>query len=450
MPIDSTIIDRTLASKQGSAGYKAVETLADAGYDAQWVGGSVRDMLMGKVPHEIDIATSAKPEQVTALFKKNDDSAAALGSVIVSVGGERFEITTYRQDDDSSDGRRPDSVKFSTIDKDASRRDITISAMYWNPISQKLFDPHNGETDLREALIRFIGDPATRIKQDALRILRAVRMRATINGQYHPETYRALQENSSMISVLSGMRQLQEFEKMLLCPHPDRALEDLWELGALKHMLPELHACKGVPQPSEYHKEGDVWDHMMSVTRAFTDDHTVDMRLAAVFHDCGKPQTFSIKERIRFDHHAEVSSDLAKAAFNRLQMPGDRRDKIAWVIRHHMMMGTFEGLSDERKAHWYFHPWFKDLLQLFYLDAAGTQPGTLDWYQRIVDDYDAFLDNHPRPAKPLLKGEEIMTILALKPGERVGEIMKALHAEQLSGKIKTKAEAKRFVEGMKS
>ncbi len=449
MSIEPSIIDRSLSSRVGEAAYKVTETLTDAGYEAWWVGGAVRDMLMGKVPEEIDIATSALPGQVVALFPKNDDSAAQLGSVIVSMGGCTVEITTFREDDEASDGRHPESVIFGDRAKDAGRRDISISAMYWNPISRELFDPHNGQADVRERLITFIGDPRVRIKHDALRILRAVRMRATINGQYHPDTYHELQKSAALIEILSGTRQLQELEKMLLCPHPDRALEDLWELGILQHMLPELHACKGIAQPKEYHLEGDVWDHTLQCTRAFTGDHGIDVRLAAVFHDCGKAQTFSQEGRIRFDHHAQVSSNLALKTFTRLQMPGKRAEKISWLIRHHMMMATFNSITDVRKAHWYYHPWFQELLQLFYLDAAGTVPTSLDWYEKIVDDYNTFLDSHPRPPKPLLKGDDIMEILGMKPGERVGEILKTLRDAQLSGKITTKAQAKKIIESMR-
>ncbi len=449
MPIAASTVDRTLSSSQGEAGYKVIDILTDAGYEAWWVGGAVRDMLLGKIPLEIDIATGALPQEVQRLFPKHDASAAALGSVIVSHAGCTFEITTFRKDDEASDGRHPESVVFGGREKDADRRDITLSAMYWHPISGELFDPHGGERDLKEGLIRFIGDPAIRIKHDALRMLRAVRMRAALRGQYHPDTYRALAEQAPLIGILSGARQLQEFEKMLLGPYPDIALEDLWELGMLKYMLPELHVCKGVPQPKEYHHEGDVWNHMLLCARAFNADHGIDVRIAAVFHDCGKAETFSLKERIRFDHHAQVSADIAKKALDRMQMPSKRKDKISWIIRHHMMMATFDELNDERKAHWYFHPWFKELLQLFYLDAAGTRPGTMDWYERIVADYNVFLDNHPRPPKALLKGEEIMAMLHLQPGERVGEILKTLHTAQVRGEVKTKGEAKEFIEKLR-
>lgn len=458
MSLSKDIIDHTLSSPQGEAAYKVVEKLTDAGFDTWWVGGCVRDMLLGVVPTDIDIGTAALPQQIMHLFPKGDDTGAPFGSIHVPFEGFTFHVTTFREDDTASDGRHPEAVVFGKRTKDAERRDFTVNAIYFHPISRELFDPFQGENDLKERLVRFIGDPAIRIKHDALRLLRAVRLRALLSGvprglssskalrgQYHPETYRALQELSALVEVLSGARQLEELEKMLLSPHPDRALEDLWELGILQHFLPELSVCKGIPQPADYHHEGDVWEHLLQCTRAFKPEHGIDVRLAALFHDCGKAQTFSLRERIRFDAHASVSGELAKGVLNRLQCPGKRRDKIVWLVRHHMMMRSFGAMEDNRKSHWYYHPWFSELLELFFLDIAGTDPPDYRLYEEIVDDEHRFLNEHPRPPKPLLTGDEIMEILSFKPGEEIGRILRELHEAQLRKEITTKKEAKTFV-----
>ena len=437
-----------METKTGECAYKIVETLMDAGFEAWWVGGCVRDMLQGHVPHDIDIATSALPDEALPLFKKS--RSMILGSFRVTLGAAEFEVTTFREDDAVSDGRHPESIVF-TKEKgtDAARRDFTVNTMYWNPVTRELFDPHGGKADLKEKLIRFIGEPGIRIKHDALRILRAVRFRAALDGQYHPDTYRALQENAQLIEILSGERLRTELEKMLLGPHPDRALEDLWELHVLQYFLPELAGCKGIPQPADYHHEGDVWDHTLQCTRSFREEDGIDVRIAAMFHDCGKAETFSLKERIRFDHHATVSADLASKALARLQYPTKRREKIDWLIRHHMSM-TFLEMPEERKAHWYFHPWFAELLQLFYLDIAGTDPADFTLYENIVRDYDQFLNNHPRPEKPLLSGHEVMEILGLKPGAEVGRIIGQLQDAQTKKTVTSKAEAKEFLQNLKA
>ncbi|MDO8649530.1 MAG: CCA tRNA nucleotidyltransferase [Candidatus Peregrinibacteria bacterium] len=448
MSVSQHIIDDTLRTPQGEDAYTIVEKLTDAGFDTWWVGGCVRDMLLGRIPEDIDIATGALPEEVKVLFPKADMTAAPVGSVRIPLRKRSFEVTTFREDDAASNGRHPEAVVFGTREQDAKRRDITVNAMYWNPISRALFDPFDGEADLKERLIRFIGDPAIRIKHDALRMLRAVRFRATLHGQYHPETYRALQEQAPLVEILSGQRLREELEKMLLCPHPDRALEDLWELGILQRFLPELAECKGIPQPADYHHEGDVWDHTLMITRAFTAEHGIDTRLAALFHDCGKTKTFSLKERIRFDHHASISAELAAQALSRLQMPQRRREKICWVIEHHMMMGSFASMNDERKSHWYYHPWFPELLQVFWLDIAGTDPADFSLYEEIVADEQHFLDSHPRPPKPLLTGEDIMDALGIPPGEEVGKMLQTLYEAQIRGEIATKKEALARMKGL--
>jgi tRNA nucleotidyltransferase/poly(A) polymerase len=444
MPLSRDIITQTLETPTGRRAYGIVETLTDAKHDAWWVGGAVRDMLEGKIPKDIDIATDAKPERVCELFHRSRDASDGLGSVRIAAGNEEFEVTTFREDDEASDGRHPEAVVFGSREQDAARRDFTVNAMYWHPISHELFDPYSGEADLGEKLIRFIGEPAVRIKHDALRILRAVRFRALLDGQYHPETYRALQEQAQLVEILSGMRVRTELEKMLRNPHPDRAFEDLWELGILQFILPELHACKGIPQPADYHREGDVWDHTLQCIRNLEPEDGPDVRLAILFHDCGKAQTFSLKERIRFDHHASISADLASRALERLEISKDRRLKIDWLVRHHMSM-IFTELSDERKAHWYFHPWFGELLRIFRLDIAGTDPADYQLYDAILKDYHTFLDRHPRPEKPLLSGTDVMQLLGVPSGEEVGRLLQALHEAQVTGGIRSKAEAREFL-----
>ena len=450
MPLPKETIAKTLATPQGECAYKVVETLFDAGHDTWWVGGAVRDMLLGYVPEDIDVATAALPEQICTVFKRCDRTHAQYGSVRVPAGKDMFEVTTFREDDEASDGRHPESIVYGERERDAKRRDFTVNAIYWHPISQAFYDPFDGQKDLEERLVRFIGEPGVRIKHDALRMLRAVRLRAAIDGQYHPETYRALQEQAILVEQLSGSRRFEELEKMLAGPRPARALEDLWELGILRRFLPELHACKGIPQPADYHHEGDVWEHTMKCIAVFREDDDADLRLATLFHDAGKAETFSLKGRIRFDHHATVSAEVAERALRRLQCSGKRIEKIAWLIKHHMMMLTFFEIDEQRKAHWYFHPWFGELLRIFQLDIAGTDPADYGLYDRILADYHAFLDSHPRPRKPLLTGNEVMEILGLSPGEKVGEILQRLHDAQMRKEVHGKQEARALLERWKT
>ena len=441
MTLSRDIIDRTLSSRLGERASQVCEILVNAGFDTWWVGGAVREMLRGYLPQDMDIATAARPDDVIKLFPKCDEIGKKFGSIVVSHRGATFEVTTFREDDVASDGRHPESVRFGSREEDAARRDFTVNAIYWNPNNGKLFDPFTGEQDLSERLIRFIGDPETRIHHDALRMLRAVRFRARIHGQYHPETFKAIRSLASLAADLSGTRIAAEMEKMLL-------LEDLWETEILHATIPELAACKGIAQPADYHHEGDVWDHTLRCASAFTEDHGADTRWAAVFHDVGKIKTFVLKERIRFDHHAEVSGEIIRAVFQRLQFSNARIDKIAWIADHHMMMGSFATMPPERKAHWYYHPWFVELLQVMWLDIAGTDPADFSLYEEIVSDYNHFLDEHPRPPKALLSGDEIMEILGIGPGEQVGKAVKALADAQVRKEVTTKKEAREFLKDL--
>lgn len=446
MPLSPDIIDRTLTNHLGERALQTSEILMNAGYDTWWVGGAVRDMLCGQIPDDIDIATSALPEDVIRLFPKCDEIGKRFGSIVVSHRGATFEVTTFREDDSASDGRHPEGVRFGSLADDAVRRDFTVNAIYWNPVDGRMFDPFEGQKDLAERLVRFIGDPETRIRHDALRMLRAVRFRALLDGQFHPETYAALRSLATKAQELSGNRIATEMEKMFLGPHPACALEDLWETGILQATIPELAACKGIAQPADFHHEGDVWNHTLQCAASFTEDHGADVRWAAIFHDIGKTRTFSISDRIHFDRHAEVSAEIIRTSFQRLQFPRARIDKIAWIANHHMMMGSFGTMPSERKAHWYFHPWFIELLQVMWLDIAGTTPADFTLYEEIVSDYNHFLDGHPRPLKALLSGEEIMEILGIRPGEQVGKAAKALADAQVRKELTTKDAAREFLQ----
>ncbi len=445
MALARTVLDQTFATPHGEAAYEVCVKLLDAGYDTWWVGGCVRDMLQGKVPHDIDIATSATPEQMTALFPDAKADSAHLGSMRITLHRHTFEVTTFRIDDELTDGRHPKTVSYGTREQDANRRDFTVNALYLQPVSRELYDPFNGEADLKEKLIRFIGDPLVRIQQDGLRMLRAVRFRAMLDGQYHPDTYKALREHANYLKNISGERIRLECEKMLKNPSPEKAFEDLWELGMLEVVLPELYVCKGMPQPAEFHQEGDVWNHLMQCIAHLRPDDTADVRWAALFHDIGKAETFALKDRIRFDHHASVSAELARTICKRLAFSNARRDKISWLIEHHMMMASFLEMSAHRKGHWYYHPWFQELLRLFEIDIEGTTPQDFSLLESILKDYNAFLDAHPRPMKMLLTGDEVMELLGIQPGEGVGRALKALQEAQAEGRVASKEEAEQFL-----
>ncbi|MEK7145776.1 MAG: CCA tRNA nucleotidyltransferase [Patescibacteria group bacterium] len=426
-----------------------VKTLQKAGHTAYWAGGSVRDMLLGKTPQDFDIATSAKPEEIEALFEKTYAIGKSFGVITTELNGHHFEIATFRSDAGYSDGRRPDAVIFSHPAEDAKRRDFTINGLFFDPVNEEIHDFVGGQNDLQNKLIRFIGDPHERILEDHLRIVRAVRFKTVLNFGYHPDTYEALKKHAKLADKVSFERLRDELNKMLMNPHADKGFEDMQDTGLLPVILPELEACKGVAQPMEYHQEGDVWTHLMQSLRSLPEDASLLARWAVLFHDIGKPQTFKIAERIRFDHHAEVSGDLAESIMRRLKFSRRDIEHVSWVVRHHFMMLQLLEMPLGRKRHWFLDPRFPDLLLLYYADAAGTTPTDLSLFERVKAEYEETLAHFEAKPIPLMSGEEVMKTLNLKAGPEVGKVLDELMEKQLSHEITEKTQALEWLETLK-
>ena len=420
---------------------KIVRILQDAGHQAYWAGGCVRDMLLGKEPKDYDIATSATPDQIEDLLEKTIPIGKEFGVILAIEGDHQFEVATFRSDSGYSDGRRPDAILFTHAEDDATRRDFTINGIFCDPISKKIYDYVDGQADLKEKLIRFIGDPHERILEDHLRILRAIRFKNTLEFQYHPDTYHAITTHAKLADKVSGERMRDELNKMLLSDHAEDALEDLLETGVLKEVLPEVYAMKGVAQPTEYHHEGDVWAHAKQSLNSLSKYASIQLRWATFLHDVGKPMTFKLKERIRFDHHAQEGAKIAHNILRRLAFSRKDIGHITWVIEHHMMLPQLLDMPLGRQRHWFFLPGFKDLLAVFEADIAGTDPARYDLYTRVLEAYNDTLEKMPKVPKPLLSGNEIMELLKLKPGKKVGEIAEELREKQLGHELTTKKQA---------
>lgn len=418
-----------------------VKLLQDKGYEAYFAGGCVRDMLIGIHPKDFDIATSAKPDEIQKLIPKTIEIGKQFGVILAIVGEHHFEIATFRSDSGYSDGRRPDAVIFTSAKEDALRRDFTINALFYDPIKDKIIDYIDGQKDLEEKIIRFIGDPHTRILEDHLRILRAVRFKNTLNFQYHPDTYAAIKKHANLISKISCERIRDELIKLMYSKNLRQAFEDLSETGLLTQIIPELEDLRGIAQPLQYHQEGDVWEHTMRALNALAPTASIDTRIAVLLHDIGKPQTFKVRERIRFDGHCEVSEEIAAKILSRLRFPRKDIERITWLIKHHMMFIPLTEMSVGRRRHWFLQENFLDLMEVFRADAMGAEPQDLSLYNQVMELYRHDLAHLPEKPKPLLTGAEIMKELDLKPGKRVGEIMSQLAEQQLAKKIKTKKQA---------
>ena len=422
-----------------------VKTLQDAGHKAYFAGGSVRDMLLKKEAKDYDIATSALPDEIEKLFAETYAVGKNFGVIHVVENSHQFEIATFRSDSGTSDGRRPDAVIFTHAEEDAKRRDFTINGLFYDPVADEIHDFVGGRDDLTNKLIRFIGDPHERILEDHLRIIRAVRFKNTLGFGYHPDTYAALKKHAQLADKVSWERVRDELNKIILSRSAPVAFEDMQDTGILPYVLPELEACKGVAQPMQFHQEGDVWTHLMDALSALPEEASLLAHWAVIFHDIGKPETFKIAERIRFDEHSERSAEIAERIMRRLHFSRQDIEHVSWAVRHHFMMEQLLDMPLGRQRHWFLDPRFPTLLLLFYADAAGTTPADLSLYNKVKVAYEECLRHFPERPKPLLTGEDVMQTLGLKAGPEVGKILDGLMEKQLSHEIKSREEALKWL-----
>ena len=434
-----------------------IEILKGAGHEAYWAGGCVRDMLLGIKPKDFDIVTSAKPDEIEDLLEHTIPIGKKFGVILAIQNHHHFEIATFRSDSGYSDGRRPDAVEFTNAEEDAKRRDFTINAMFYDPLEDKIYDYTGGQKDLEDGLVRFIGKPEERIKEDHLRILRAVRFKNAYGMQYHPETYQAIKKHVELIKDISAERVSDELNKMLMSEVPGQAFEELFEIEALEIIVPELCKLKGLAQPKQYHQEGDVWDHSLRAVNALTQEEedgnplpeepaTPALKWATLLHDIGKYDTFSVDdERIRYNHHSEVGAEIAGRILRRLKMPKKVVDRVKWLISHHMMVVPLFEMSDDRRRHWFLEPGFEELLEVYRADAMGIIPMDLSEYNELKKLYRHEIAKLRLMPKQLISGGEVMKVLEIKEGAQVGEILKEVRNRQLEGKIENKRDAKKYI-----
>lgn len=423
-----------------------VKTLRKAGFEAYFAGGVVRDILLKKHPKDIDIATNARPEEIEKLLEKTIPIGKEFGVILAIVDKHHFEIATFRSDSALSDGRRPDAVFFTNAEEDAKRRDFTVNGLFYDPIKKEILDYIGGKQDLKNKIIRFIGNPNQRIKEDYLRILRAVRFKNILNFEYDAETATALQANVEFITKISSERIGEELTKMFVHKNRVQALIDLSKFEILKFILPEIEVLRGVQQPEQYHEEGDVFNHTLAVLRNLPRNPNKALVFSALFHDIGKPATFSHlpNDRIRFNMHAQVGAKMTEKICRRLKFSNLEIDHIAWLVEHHMAILQIFDMRPAHQINFLAHPWFLDLLQLHRADALGSIPVGLSVYYKLKRLY-AKYHHKLLLSGDLISGKEIEEYFHLYPSPEIGRLKKALHNAQIDGRLKTKEEAWEFL-----
>ena len=398
------------------AALELARQLTAAGHEALFAGGCVRDRLLGLVPKDYDIATSATPAEAQKLFPGANEVGAHFGVVIAKHAGHHIEIATFRTDGSYKDGRRPETVTFSTPELDAQRRDFTINGLFENPETGEVIDYVGGLADLRAGLLRAIGDPVARFTEDGLRLLRAVRFSATLGFKIEPQTFTAIQSCADMLERISPERIRDEFSKILISPYRRAGVELLIESSLMAHIVPEFLKTIGCEQPPEWHPEGDVYTHTCIMLELLTDDASLDLCLAVLLHDIAKPpcQTYDATAgRIRFNGH-------------------DTLGVLKTLIQARLLHGLLKGCTRNKQTHFMAEPTFEREMELHRVDC-GSSNGFTDNYEFLLAKGEEFAAE-PLIPPPLVTGRDLLA-LGLSPGPRFKEILEALQTEQLEGRI---------------
>ena len=416
--------------------------LQQAGFQAFWVGGCVRDFLLGREPGDYDIVTSALPNQIEQVFRRTIPVGRKFGVLIVLEGDDQFQVATFRAEADYQDGRHPERVSFGDATADARRRDFTVNGLFYDPIGKQLHDWVGGEGDLRKKLIRTIGVPEERFAEDHLRLLRAVRLAAQLGFEIEPVTFEAIKHATSRIQSISAERIRDELLKLFQPPHASRGLQLLSDTGLLDQVLPEIAATKNCEQSPDFHPEGNVFEHLLLMLRHLPAEADPLLAWAVLLHDVAKPLTASrdpANGSVHFYGQERIGADMSREILERLRFPRKQIDDIVQAVRCHMQ---FKDVPEMRKAtlrRLLMRPTFPLELQLHRLDCLGSH-GRLDIYELLVKE-SIELEKKPEIRPPLLTGEDLIA-LGLKPGPSMGALLAELREKQLQDELKTPEEAR--------
>lgn len=410
-----------------------VYTLKEAGYETYLVGGALRNHLLGQTVDDYDLTTSAPPQEVMALFPDSLPTGIKHGTVSVRQGQRFYELTTFRSESGYSDSRHPDAVTFvSDLSEDLKRRDFTINAMAYDLINDRLIDLFQGQDDLKSRLIRTVGDPEDRFQEDALRILRAIRFASRLNFNIHPDTLKAMAEKAPGLAKVSAERIFQELQKILLCDYPDLGLELMLYSGVLKVILPELLPMAGFRQFTSYHDK-DVFFHTLEVVKNTRAE--LCLRLAALFHDSGKPAAYSMDEEGRghFYGHEDLSRDIAEKVLKRLKVDQETSRKTLKLVAKHMVSPHMKKPVKLKQLINEFGP--EEIGLLFELKAAdqSAKPVQKEADTDLAGRVQEILDRRdPLTLKDLAVTGQDLINLGIPPGPGLGSLLQDLLDEVLA------------------
>ncbi len=420
---------------------RIVRTLRDAGHEAYFAGGCVRDMVMGLEPHDYDVATSAKPDEVRALFPRTAAVGAQFGVVVVRTESGNFEVATFRSEARYSDGRHPEEVRFCSAREDVRRRDFTINGMLYDPVEKTVLDWVGGRQDLERRTVRTIGEPDQRFEEDRLRLLRAVRFATRLGYSIEEKTYAGLCRFAPHIGGVSSERLRDELVTILTGPNAGRGVRLMHDIGLLPHMLAEVDALAGVDQPPQFHPEGDVLEHtclMLDSAR----DPSPELAMAILLHDVGKPQTKTFRDRIRFDEHDRAGEEMARRICRRLRFSNDQVEQVGSLVGTHMRFMMAPRMKQSTLKRLLALPRFEEHLELHRLDCLASH-GKLDNYDFLQRKMAELSREEIEPPR-LVTGRDLIE-MGYTPGPDFRRILTAVRDEQLEDRLHTKGEALHWI-----
>ena len=442
------------SSPQFEEAKRITGALRERGYEAYLAGGCVRDLVLGCEPADYDVATSATPDVVLAMFERTFAVGAHFGVVLVAPLDEsaRFvtEVATFRSDAAYSDGRHPDAVRYtSRAEEDVLRRDFTINGLLLDPLGENA-DPRGatidyvgGLADLDAGIVRAIGQPELRFEEDRLRMLRAVRFAARLGFELEPATFAAIRALAARIHAVSRERIRDELTKMLTEGRARRAFELLNSTGLLAQVLPEVARMKGVEQPPQFHPEGDVWTHTLAVLDQLEPGCSTTLAWGALLHDVGKPATFRrAPDRIRFDGHVEVGMAIAGEICRRMRFSNDEARQIMALIEHHMRFADAPRMKASTLKRFFRLLGFEEHLALHRMDCMAAH-GHLENYEFVRERWKSTPEEDVRPPR-LITGKDLIAA-GYEPGAQFREMLQAMEDAQLEGVIATPDEALELV-----
>ncbi|MDZ7815039.1 MAG: CCA tRNA nucleotidyltransferase [Planctomycetota bacterium] len=438
------LFEKVSDSSEYRGALEVLDILRGAGFSAYIVGGAVRDAFIVRVMPgreelledlEFDIATDAPYESIEELFEHVVHVGRKFGVARVVREEGIYEVARFRTESGYKDGRRPGFVKPADIAADAARRDLTINSLFFDPFTGELFDMHGGIRDISGRVVEFVGNAQERVREDHLRMMRAIRFSAQLNFKLSDSAFSAIRDNSHLIERISEERVAHELEQMLICPQRRMAMELFSQSGLMQHILPEVEAMKGVRQPPKYHPEGDVFTHTMILLDHLPDKCSFGLALAGLLHDIGKPSTFSDSGKIRFYGHETEGGRMSREVCDRLKLPAKLREKVAWLVENHMKYSSVRRMRKGRAIAFLRSKWGWDSLILYKADVLASF-GDLTSYNYCLK----ILNEMKEKPEAYVKGTDVIE-KGVPQGPMVGKVLEASCTEQLEGKYKNRQDA---------